>query len=184
MNPVRLNIGCGKRILSGYLNIDVLPVEKVDLDNQVPNYYKYNILEGLPFRDDSVDEILVDHVLEHFYPEQVYELLWDFHRVLKPGGILKIYVPNFEWWINNFEEVRHDYLKAIDMMYALLCNVRSGSMGQHRSLWWFDLLKGLVERVGFTIDNFRRYKPSLFIEATKGHIRATESCSSSISNSR
>lgn len=50
----------------------------------------------LPYADGSVDEIRASHVLEHFSHREVPLVLADWVRALKPGGLLRIAVPNFE----------------------------------------------------------------------------------------
>lgn len=51
----------------------------------------------LPYDDESVDEIRASHVLEHFPFAQVPDVIRDWSRALKPGGVLKIAVPNFAY---------------------------------------------------------------------------------------
>jgi hypothetical protein len=51
----------------------------------------------LPYERESVDEIRASHCLEHFPFAQVPSVLKDWAEKLKPGGVLKIAVPNFEW---------------------------------------------------------------------------------------
>lgn len=50
----------------------------------------------LPYADNAVDEIRASHVLEHFPHKQVLDVLKDWARVLKPGGMLRVAVPDFE----------------------------------------------------------------------------------------
>lgn len=79
-----LNLGCGRAVRKGWINIDRVRSEGVDVcvDLQA---------SGLPFRDSSVDEVYASHILEHL--PRWEELLFEIHRVLKPGGLLRIRVP-------------------------------------------------------------------------------------------
>ncbi len=75
----KLNLGCGSKCLSGYVNVDhPRTVTPKDVDHD---------LEKLPwpFDDNSADEILMQDSLEHltFPDEKVNEV----HRILKPGGV-------------------------------------------------------------------------------------------------
>jgi hypothetical protein len=79
--PLRLNIGAGKRELPGFTPID--------RDYGTEAY-------PLPYDDNSVDEILASHVLEHFSHRQVTEVLLHWVDKLKPGGRIRIAVPDFE----------------------------------------------------------------------------------------
>ena len=82
---MRLNLGCGKDHKEGYINIDKISVPGVDM--------AYD-LEKLPypFKNNSVDEIYVSHILEHL-DLPVKDFLEEAKRILKTGGIIKLRVP-------------------------------------------------------------------------------------------
>lgn len=81
---LRLNIGCGNDYREGYVNVDRSDAAKCDLI--------VNLEEGkLPYEDESVDYILCNHVLEHI--NNLIPLMNEFHRIIKPDGILHIEVP-------------------------------------------------------------------------------------------
>jgi len=80
---MKLNLGCGEKLLEGYINCDFYQKnadKKVDL-NKLP----------LPFESNSIDEIILRHVLEH--TEHQYELILECHRILKPKGKLIVALP-------------------------------------------------------------------------------------------
>lgn len=81
----KLNLGCGKDIKKGYLNLDLRDYQGVDA------VWDLNVLP-LPFKDSQFEEILCQDVLEHvdFVP-----LMDELYRILKPRGMLKIRVPHF-----------------------------------------------------------------------------------------
>jgi ubiquinone/menaquinone biosynthesis C-methylase UbiE len=54
-----------------------------------------DLQEGIPLEDNSVDEIRCHHILEHIETKYKVKVLGELWRVLKPGGILDIEVPNF-----------------------------------------------------------------------------------------
>ena len=79
-NAIRLNIGAGDTVIPGFTPIDrKFGKEAYPLD----------------YSDNTVAEIRASHVLEHFPYEQIGDVLADWVRVLRPGGILKIAVPDF-----------------------------------------------------------------------------------------
>jgi len=82
---VKLNLGCGNKILEGYENYDLYPVndkvKKLDM-NTLP----------YPLPDDYADEIIASHILEHLYLP-IYEIMKELHRILKPNGKLIIALP-------------------------------------------------------------------------------------------
>ncbi|MFX0036490.1 MAG: methyltransferase domain-containing protein [Candidatus Hermodarchaeota archaeon] len=82
---MKLNVGCGNDIREGWINLDIIKSEGVDVVhdlNKIP----------LPFEDNSFDYILCKDVLEHV---NYVTLMNELHRTLKKGGILRIRVPHF-----------------------------------------------------------------------------------------
>ena len=83
-----LNVGCGAHYHSSWCNIDLVSSD--------PEVLQYDIRNGLPFADNSFEAAYHSHVLEHLTPEQGEALIEECHRVLKPGGVLRIVVPDLE----------------------------------------------------------------------------------------
>ena len=86
---MKLNLGSGSKILDGYTNVD-----KYD-------YYKPDVVHDLeifpyPFEDNSVDEILLSHVLEHIgqSPEIFLGIVKEFYRICRNNSMIKIIVPH------------------------------------------------------------------------------------------
>jgi predicted SAM-dependent methyltransferase len=85
---MKLHIG-GHQDKSGWFILDALPGPNVD---RVGNCTDLSWLE-----DNSVEEIYASHVLEHLdYMNEIVPALQGFHRVLQPGGWVKLSVPDFE----------------------------------------------------------------------------------------
>ena len=88
-STIKLNLGCGDKILPGYINIDTVQSragKQPDLISDVRNLK--NIKTAI------ADEILAVHVIEHFYYWEVVPILQVWRRVLKPGGKLILECPN------------------------------------------------------------------------------------------
>jgi len=86
--PRLLNIGCGRRFHPLWQNID--------LQSHSSHVVAHNVIEGLPCDSSSLDAVYHSHVLEHLKTEQAKSLLQECYRVLKPGGVLRIVVPDLE----------------------------------------------------------------------------------------
>jgi len=84
-NNIKLHLGCGEKVIDGFVNIDVFPYPGVTV----------GFAEKLDFDDNSVDLIYASHLLEHYPKDETVPVLEEWHRVLKLGGILRVAVPDF-----------------------------------------------------------------------------------------
>ena len=88
MNPVYINLGCGSRIHHEWLNFD--------LHSSIPTVRNCDVSRGVPLPNDHCDAIFNSALLEHLPPAAVGQFLAECLRILKPGGILRIGVPDLE----------------------------------------------------------------------------------------
>ena len=111
---VKLHLGCGTIAPEGWINIDgswnawlakysllKFFLKKIGIINQdllnIPwpkNILVHNLTKPLPFKSNSIDFIYSSHTIEHIYLYQTQNLLKECFRVLKPGGVLRIVVPD------------------------------------------------------------------------------------------
>ena len=97
---IKLNIGCGRRVLDGWINVDTKSRGNApDVDADV---------RELPFPDNYADEVMAIHLIEHFYIWEVPDVVNEWKRVLKPGGKLVIECPDLEKTIKHMYEGRHE----------------------------------------------------------------------------
>lgn len=87
-NPRMLNVGCGRCYHNVWVNLDLSHA-----DSQV---LQHDLVTGLPFEDDHFDAVYHSHVLEHLAPDEGAAMVQECFRVLKPGGVLRIVVPDLE----------------------------------------------------------------------------------------
>jgi len=80
MDELKIQFGAGGNLLEGWRNHD-LESDGVD------------IREPLPYADDTVDFILAEHVMEHVTGPEALRFLDECHRILKPGGTLRVCCP-------------------------------------------------------------------------------------------
>ena len=98
-----LNIGCGRTHHPEWLNID--------LETTDPDVVEHDITQGIPCPSDSLSVVYHSHILEHLKPEEGHELLRECYRVLEPGGVLRIVVPDLE-------KIAELYLKMHEQAWA------------------------------------------------------------------
>jgi predicted SAM-dependent methyltransferase len=132
---VRLNLGSGCRNIVGYTNVDLDPRADVHAD-----------IRRLPFEDESADEIMAIHVIEHFYRWEVAAVLEEWARVLKPGGKLVLECPDLAKIVRNLLKGLPDQMT----LWGLYGDPRYQSVIMtHKWAYGFDELKSLVEESGF-----------------------------------
>ena len=85
----KLNLGCGDKILPDYINVDVVESRRGFKPDVICDLHHLN-----PFEDNSADEILSVHVVEHFWRWEVLDVLREWVRVLKPGAVMILECPN------------------------------------------------------------------------------------------
>lgn len=90
---VRLNLGCGNDIRSGYLNLDINPENSSIINCDV---------RILPFKDNSVSEIIANDILDLFSHREIDNILKEWHRVLVDNGEITIRVPNLKAQIETY----------------------------------------------------------------------------------
>ena len=132
----KLNLGCGDKVLSGYINIDVASARGGRQPDVVCDIRR---LDCIP--ENFADEVLAVHVIEHFYQWEAKDVLLEWVRVLRPGGILILECPNLE-------SAALEFIKNADAA------AMGGREGQ-RSMWvfygdpsWRDPL--MIHRWGYT----------------------------------
>jgi ubiquinone/menaquinone biosynthesis C-methylase UbiE len=175
----RLNWGCGPLTSYGWVNSDIQRWPGVDFVADIRN--------GLPFEDNHFDYIVSIHALPEISYGEIDRTLSELRRVLKPGGVLRLGLPDMDKAIDAYRAGDVDYFLISDEEVKCI----SGRMivqllwrGQSRSLFTTEFVAELLARNGFRsvcpcsfretnsgisgiteLDN--RPLESLFIEATK-----------------
>jgi len=83
----RLHLGCGRNVLKGYVNLDVQPAPGVDVVADLEGCDR----SPLPFEDDTFDEVLAEHLIEHI--RNVLPMMQELHRICKPGAVAVFKTP-------------------------------------------------------------------------------------------
>ena len=84
---MKLHLGCGQRFIPGFVPVDAVAMPHVD--------HAMDVRQLARFPNESADLIYASHVLEHFGRNEYMDVLREWRRVLKPGGILRLSVPDF-----------------------------------------------------------------------------------------
>ena len=153
---IKLNLGCGGNILEGYTNIDT---KKYD-----PIVHQMDV-KDLIFPNESVDEILAESVLEHISTFDTQETLWEWWRVLKPGGKLEIVVPDFDVIAKKWLAGRMSRTILLRYLYCPVLNPTRQM--PHLNMFDRRSLRELLEAEDFKIMSVTNEKCNLRVVAYK-----------------
>ncbi len=96
-----LNVACGDTFIEDDTWINV------DFTSHSPSIKKANILDGLPYEDNSFDVVYSSHFIEHIPVDQIESFFDDVYRILKPGGLIRLVTPDLEF-LNNEYKINYD----------------------------------------------------------------------------
>lgn len=139
----KLHLCCGSVYLTGYLNVDIQgkiigkDIEYEDVDKTTfENYYKYplndnpinirgkfsidksyNLLEKWPWKDNSIQEIVLIQAVEHFLPSEIEFMMCEIYRVLNSGGSFVFDFPDIVKTVMLYSETNFKQMNRL-----LYCN--------------------------------------------------------------
>ena len=137
--PLKLNIGCGPLRFPGEIGIDKFPTEASDL--------VLDFLDGLPYEDNSVDQVRFEHILEHLPFRPAPRAIFEIYRVLKPGGVLLLGVPDLLKTAFAFLEASSLQEKILLIRQVYGSQAHPGEY--HQSGWDPEMITHLLSSFGF-----------------------------------
>lgn len=201
---VKVNLGCGLAVTQGWINVDASlnalvaswPRSLHKLLYRLSGANRYYSLEqycdllgnhvfvhhdlshSLPLKDQTADYVYSSHFLEHLFKPDAEHLLKECLRVLKPGGVVRVCVPDLAYAVALYlrgekEKMLEDYFFVED---------KGSFLARHKYMYDHELLSSLLEKVGFsqiTLCSFQQGKTpdiakldnrpedTLFVEAVK-----------------
>ncbi len=210
--PVRINVGCGATPTKGWLNFDnswtvysarwrlLRPLAKLSLsgpsrmffESVVQNDVRWARAQSLPCASASAEVVYTSHMLEHLARTDAIAFLKEVLRVLVPGGVVRIVVPDLERALETYEADgdadkfmagtllgQETQPRGMQRMLAVL-------MGPRHHQWMYDAasLSRLLLQVGFVeaasvpagttrivspggLDLFERDEESIYVEAVR-----------------
>lgn len=111
---MRINWWCGRQVLDGWFNVDALLHPKAprapELLHAVEFEAEGRVKNPLPLADGCAEELHAMHAIEHVYAWEAVHLLAEWRRLLKPGGLLVLELPNLEAAARNLLEGLNDQM--------------------------------------------------------------------------
>lgn len=148
---LKINLGCGAAIKKDWVNIDQCAGADLTLD----------LRKKVPFEDNSCSVIYSEHFLEHLeYPLKAQSFLTECYRVLKPGGMISLGVPDTEWplqaycgsgdasYFESAKELWHPKWCATRREHINF-HVRQNENGQHKFAYDFETLEYILKKCHF-----------------------------------
>ncbi len=201
---VCINLGCGLTVAPGWINVDASlnalfggsPAVLLKLLYRLSGANRYytcddycrllrqnrfvfhDLARNVPFPDQSVDVVYSSHFLEHLFRKDAIHLLRESKRVLKPGGMIRIAVPDLAHALGLYATGQKTTMLS---NYFFVDDLES-TLARHKYMYDFEMLQRVLELAGFTnvtrcdfnrgrtpnidiLDN--RPEDTLFVEAEK-----------------
>ncbi len=143
----KINLGCGWRDFGkDWIHID---------GGDYPHLDSKDIF-NLPYEDNSIDLIYASHVIEYFDREEIIPILNKWKNKLKPGGILRLAVPNFHSMVRLYLEANIPLSSFLGPLYGKM------EMGDktiyHKTTYDFKELKLILIKCGFSNVDYYNWK--------------------------
>lgn len=136
----KLNLGAGSTHIEGFT-----PVDRKHGQEVYP----------LDYPDDSVDEIRASHILEHFSHDEILDVLKDWVRALKPGGLMRVAVPDFAFIADSY----HRGTESPDLLFAYAMGGQVDADDFHKSLFDEPHLRMALRTAG--LQNIRHWRDTV-----------------------
>ncbi len=175
-----LNVGCGPNPHPDFINLDYHWGSGVDICWDITKK-KY------PLEDDSLDAIYTEHCLEHISFDAFRKNIGEFYRMLRPGGVLRLIMPDGEVYLDIYqrrklgENVKMPHEEGYISPMARINGIFRGH--GHQFIYDFDTVRKILEDAGFKnivketfchgrdkrllLDAEWRSDESLYVEANK-----------------
>ena len=140
----RLHWGCGSKATAGWINADILKGRGIDIS--------CDIHDGLPLENNSVDYAVGIHALSEIAYSNIVPVLKELHRVLKPGGVLRLALPDMEKALAAYQSGNREYFLIPDKEVAspggkLIVHLLW--YGGNRTLFTADFMEEMMLKAGF-----------------------------------
>jgi predicted SAM-dependent methyltransferase len=195
---LKVHIGAGDDIKLGWVNIDLALQVPPGIDPTVhpdTTLINHDLRMGLPLEDGSCAIVYSSHFFEHLEYGQGQRLMRDCHRVLRPGGIFRVALPNFRATFEAYLRGDHKHFELLDELQKICAvfprmepgtrtlvdyvNYSVYQFGEHKYIYDEAKLELILQSMGFssaTPSSFRegidpdtplRRRYSFYMEAVK-----------------
>lgn len=132
----KLHLGCGKKVIPGWVNIDAL--------SHAPGVCIDDVSTLVTIEDMTADEIYACHVLEHFGRNSTVDVLKTWFQKLRPGGTIRISVPDIRAVFEKYQQGT-----PIAVLTGLLYGGQRNEYDYHKVGFDFLSLSAALNSAGF-----------------------------------
>jgi predicted SAM-dependent methyltransferase len=177
-SPLKIQLGSGLFPKEGWVNIDLYGP---------PTDVTWNLARGIPFDDGTVDAVFHEHLMEHIPLEAGLKVTEECHRVLNPGGVLRMAVPDAGRYVRSYTDANGDSRAFLERNRparptTLLAVQEVFYYTDHQTMYDFETLALVCRAAGFeqveeasyglsrldpVPDSPHRERESLYVEAVK-----------------
>lgn len=168
--PLKLHLGCGSYHFDEYINIDLPPSEHT-IQNEAE--FGADVLADitqLNFPNNSLDEIRLHHLFEHFDRVTSLALLCKWHKWLKPGGILFLETPDFKESVRMFVSEKYKF-EEIQSTIRHVFGSHEAKWAFHLDGWYKEKYEYYLNKLGFNNLKFEftiwKLCPNIIVKAQK-----------------
>ena len=141
---IKINLGCGWRNFGDdWYHIDGGDYKHLDSHD----------IFNIPFENNTVDVIYASHVIEYFNRQEIIPILKKWKNKLKPGGKLRLAVPDFEAMVKLYLHKGYDVESFLGPLYGKM--PMGDEIIYHKTVYDFKSLKKILLNIGF--NNINRY---------------------------
>lgn len=163
-----LQLGCLGEVAPGWVNTDVTPhiwvarvpglarllraTRMITADRYaqhrrgVYSQVRYlNVGKRFPFADASFDNVFSAHMLEHLYRAEAENCVREAYRVLRPGGVFRVLVPDLDRLVRNYDEAHPE-----PMLQKIYENTQRRDKNRHHWMYTASSLANVLRGAGFT----------------------------------
>jgi SAM-dependent methyltransferase len=181
---VKLNLGCGEKVVEGWINVDSalgarfarLPLFKNI--NKKLMFFKYDwdahilirdLRKAFPWESRSVGVIYSSHLLEHLTRKEGLKFLKESHRVLKYNGIIRIVVPDLAYYVAQYtkKEIPADlFIERLGVLYdesgsSIKQRLSKFLQSPHKCMYDAPALLSALAKAGFNASGKKAFESDI-----------------------
>jgi predicted SAM-dependent methyltransferase len=175
----KLHLGCGDNNVAGWLNADKFSF-KADI--------YLDAKKKFPFKNNLFDLIYSEHMMEHLRITVIAQFLGETFRILKPGAVFRVSVPDLEIFAKKYVENDHEFFKPYLVTYkkfldtgrkkhkkywitrtngSVFVAITNYRVCKHHWMYDFETVRRCAEEVGFSKIIKQKFRESVSADAAK-----------------